>query len=98
MISMFFRRRSNRVVSSVVVPPVVLSRAELDSHADTSAFGDSAFIIQDTLQSASVSPFLKSFGIGRRRPNHNCGHCIRLPRDIYNVYFALSAITLYSRA
>ena len=48
MISMFFRRRSNRVVSSVVAPSVIHSHAELDSHADTCAFGDSAFIIQDT--------------------------------------------------
>jgi hypothetical protein len=53
---MFFCRRLNRVVSSVVVPSVVHSHAELDSHADTCAFGDSTFIIQDTtFQSASVS-------------------------------------------
>jgi hypothetical protein len=57
---MFSRRRLNRIVSSVTVPSVIYSHAKLDSHADTCAFGDSAFIIQDTFQSASVSPFLQS--------------------------------------
>jgi hypothetical protein len=59
---MFFRRRLNRVVSTMNVLSVVYSHAELDSHANTCAFGDSAYIVQHTLQSASVSPFLRSFG------------------------------------
>jgi hypothetical protein len=59
---MFFRRRLNRVLSTVNVSSVIYSHAELDSHADTCAFGESAFIVQDTLLSASVSPFLRSLG------------------------------------
>jgi hypothetical protein len=59
---MFSRRRSNRAVSSLSMSTTIYSHAELDSHADTCAFGDSAFIVQDTLQSASVSPFLQSLG------------------------------------
>jgi hypothetical protein len=62
MISMFFRRRLNHAVSSVSVSSDVHSHAELDSHADTCAFGDSAFIFQDTYQSALVSLFLQSLG------------------------------------
>jgi hypothetical protein len=60
---MFVRHCLNRVFSSAVtIPKNNFSQAELDSHADTCAFGDSALIIQDTLQCASVSPFLRSFG------------------------------------
>jgi hypothetical protein len=59
---MFFCRHLNRVLSTVNVSSATYSHAELDSHADTCAFGDSAFIVQDTLQSASVSPFLRSLG------------------------------------
>jgi hypothetical protein len=59
---MFVRRRLTRSISSVAVSDNVHSQAELDSHADTCAFNDSALIIQDTLQCASVTPFLRSFG------------------------------------
>jgi hypothetical protein len=44
------------------VSSVVYSHAELDSHADIFAFGGSAFIVQDALQSASVSMYLQSLG------------------------------------
>jgi hypothetical protein len=59
--TMFFCCRLNRV-SNLNVSPIVYSHAKLDSHSDTCAFGDSAFVVQDTLQSASVSPFLRSLG------------------------------------
>jgi hypothetical protein len=59
---MFSCRSLNCAVSSLSTSPVVSLRAELNSNADTCAFGDSAFIGQGTLQSASVSPFLQSFG------------------------------------
>jgi hypothetical protein len=46
------------------VSSVVYQCTELDSHADICAFGDSAFafIVQDALQSASVSLYLQSLG------------------------------------
>ena len=44
------------------------SLSELDSHADTCAFGSNSFIVQETGEPISVEPFLPSLGKATRVP------------------------------